>query len=101
MLIQSIWIKPVIRATIDPTVWWVDSRLEAASVTDFPYTLDTNRRYTSTIVVRNKGINFYPYLDTTDTCYIDTSGIDENNAIVGTSGTFYGSDVKGSIFKYN
>lgn len=80
--------------TIDPTVWWVDSRLEAASVTDFPYTLDTNRRYTSTIVVRNKGINFYPYLDTTDTCYIDTSGIDENNAIVGTSGTFYGSDVK-------
>lgn len=80
---------------IDPTVWWVNDRLESASVTDFEYTKDMNRKHTSSIQIYNKS-KYGPYTTSEDACYIDTSGIDKNNAMVGSTGTFYGSDIKGA-----
>lgn len=79
--------------TIDPTVWWVNDRLESASVTDFEYTKSMNLKHTNLIQIYNKS-KYGPYTTAEDACYIDTSGIDKNNAMVGSTGTFYGSDIK-------
>ena len=79
--------------TIDPTVWWVNDRLESASVTDFEYTKSMNLKHTNLIQIYNKS-KYGPYTTSEDACYIDTSGIDKNNAMVGSTGTFYGSDIK-------
>ena len=78
--------------TIDPTVWWVNDRLESANVSNLQYSLNVNIKNLTTIRIHNKGIVHYP--NTEDVCYIDTSGIDKNNALVGSTGTFYGSDIK-------
>ena len=78
--------------TIDPTVWWVNDRLESACVSNLQYSLGTNRKNTTSIRIHNNGIIMYP--NTEDACYIDTSGIDKNNALIGSTGTFYGSDIK-------
>lgn len=80
--------------TIDPTVWWVDDRLESVSVSDFPYTLNINRKHGTYFSIHNKGIKYSPYSESQDSCYIDTSGIDTNNAIFGSTGTFYGSNIE-------
>lgn len=82
--------------TIDPTVWWVNDRLESASVTDFEYTKSMNLKHTNLIQIYNKS-KYGPYTTSEDACYIDTSGIDKNNAMVGSTGTFYGSDIKKRI----
>lgn len=79
--------------TIDPTVWWVNDRLESASVTDFEYTKSMNLKHTNLIQIYNKS-KYGPYTTAEEACYIDTSGIDKNNALVGSTGTFYGSDIK-------
>ncbi|MCI9126489.1 MAG: RHS repeat protein, partial [Eubacterium sp.] len=78
--------------TIDPTVWWTSDRLESACVSNLQYSLNVNRKNTTTVRIHNNGIIMYP--NTEDACYIDTSGIDKNNAMVGSTGTFYGSDIK-------
>lgn len=76
---------------IDPTAIWTSDRLESATVTNLSYTLGMNLKNSSSFRVHNNGIVFYP--NTEEMCYIDTSGIDKNNAIFGWKGTFYGSDV--------
>lgn len=79
--------------TIDPTAWWVNDRLESASVSSMEYTKNINMKHTNLIQIYNKA-KYGPYLTAEDVCYIDTSGIDKNNALVGTAETFYGSDIK-------
>lgn len=78
---------------IDPTVWWVNDKLESASVTDFEYTKNLNMKHTNLIQIYNKS-KYGPYTTAQDACYIDTSGIDTDNALVGSTSTFYGSDIK-------
>lgn len=77
---------------IDPSVLWLNDRLESACVSSWANTQSINRKNTVSIRIHNKGIVYYP--NTEDVCYIDTSGIDKNNALVGSTGTFYGSDIK-------
>lgn len=79
--------------TIDPTVFWMGDRLESASVSNFQYSQNYNIKHTDKICLRNKNMQFTPYTDTVEMCYIDTSGIDNNNALTGYTSYFYGSDV--------
>lgn len=77
--------------TIDPTVWWVGDRLESVCVSNFEGTKGINRKNGDSIRIHNNGITHYA--NTEDVCYIDTSGIDKDNALTGSTSTFYGADV--------
>lgn len=79
---------------IDPTVLWFNDKLESVSVSDFPYSLDINRKNYTIMSVHNKGIKYSPYSKSTDSSYIDTSEIDADCTLCDTVSTFYGSNVE-------
>ena len=84
--------------TIDPTVSWFNDSLQSASVTDFEYSKSFNLKHTSVIQIYNKA-KYGQHIYAEDMCYIDTSGIDYNNGMAGSSAMFYGSDVKSAYLR--
>lgn len=84
--------------TIDPTVSWFNDSLQSASVTNFEYSKSFNLKHTSVIQIYNKA-KYGQHIYAEDMCYIDTSGIDYNTGMAGSSSMFYGSDVKSAYLR--
>lgn len=84
--------------TIDPTVSWFNDSLQSVSVTNFEYSKSFNLKHTSVIQIYNKA-KYGQHIYAEDMCYIDTSGIDYNTGMAGSSSMFYGSDVKSAYLR--
>ena len=68
---------------IDPTVVWFDSRLESATVSNMPYSMDFTMKNTTFMEVQNKCNPIGPYVGTEKYCYIDTTNILSGNTMSG------------------
>lgn len=76
---------------IDPTAIWTSDRLESATVLSVTGANNTNLKNTNQFRVHNNGVSIYPGAE--EICYIDTSGLDNENYIFGNGGEYIGSDV--------
>lgn len=68
---------------IDPTILWMDSYLESASLTDMPYITSINMKNAEMMQVQNKCNTYGPYVNTEKYCYIDTSSLTSGRSFVG------------------
>lgn len=69
--------------TIDPTVLWMSTNLQSASVCNMPYTTTINMKDDEMAQVQNRCNTYGPYAGTEKYCYIDTSGISTKEAFAG------------------
>ncbi len=81
--------------TIDPTVVWMDSHLESATVSSFSGNSSMNLKNGASFEVQYCGINRVPLNNTEFRCYVDTM----INPLSGEIGEFDGSYVKSAGLK--
>lgn len=80
---------------IDPTVVWIDSYLESATVSSFSGNVNTNIKNTDTLEVQYYGRNFVPFKGTEFRSYIKTTG----SPLSGSMEQFYGSKIESAELK--
>ena len=81
--------------TVDPTVVWMDSHLESATVSSFSGNSSMNLKNGASFEVQYCGINRVPLNNTEFRCYVDTM----INPLSGDIGEFDGSYVKSAGLK--
>ena len=69
--------------TIDPSVVWMQDKLESVAVSTASALSDMNLQNSSIISIYNKGLNRVPYEGSECYCYIDTSNVFNGNAFAG------------------
>lgn len=86
--------------TIDPTVVWMDSYLESATVSNYVGHTSLNLKNGASFEVQNCGRKMVPFNDTEYRCYIDTKG----RPLSGNLEEVYGSYIKSAglrLVEYN
>lgn len=76
---------------IDPTAIWTYDRLESATVFSYSSAKNINYKNGDHFRVHNNGVSLFPGAEVI--CYIDTSGLDNENYIFGNGGELLGADV--------
>ena len=79
--------------TIDPTMVWMDNRLQSALVSSFTGHRNVNIINGENIEVQNCGRNFAPYTNTEYMCFISTEGL----PYTGNMDEFYGARIESAI----
>ena len=81
--------------TIDPTMVWMDNRLQSALVSSFTGHRNVNIINGENIEVQNCGRNFAPYTNTEYMCFISTEGL----PYTGNMDEFYGARIESANLK--